>query len=110
MAEATAVTATATAVGNPQPTVPDTDAAKAQVRDRYFDTLRALALIRVVTHHTFGWPWAGMVFPSMGIMFALAGTLMAKSLDRPAPEVVRSRFRRLLPPSGSGASSWSSPC
>lgn len=67
-------------------------------RDRYFDTLRALALIRVVTYHTFGWPWAGMVFPSMGIMFALAGTLMAKSLERPAPQVIRSRVRRLLPP------------
>ncbi|WUE65752.1 acyltransferase [Streptomyces europaeiscabiei] len=97
-AQAVTATATATAVGNPQPAVPDTEAAKAQVRDRYFDTLRALALIRVVTYHTFGWPWAGMVFPSMGIMFALAGTLMAKSLDRPASEVIRSRFRRLLLP------------
>jgi peptidoglycan/LPS O-acetylase OafA/YrhL len=67
-------------------------------RDRYFDTLRALALIRVVAYHTFGWSWAGMVFPSMGIMFGLAGTLMAKSLERPAPKVVRSRLRRLLPP------------
>ncbi|TXS50524.1 acyltransferase [Streptomyces sp. uw30] len=67
-------------------------------RDRYFDTLRAVALIRVVTYHTFGWAWAGMVFPSMGIMFALAGTLMAKSLERPALKVVRSRMRRLLPP------------
>ncbi|MFF7053828.1 acyltransferase [Streptomyces griseorubiginosus] len=67
-------------------------------RDRYFDTLRAVALIRVVGYHTFGWAWAGMVFPSMGIMFGLAGTLMAKSLERPAFEVVRSRMRRLLPP------------
>ncbi|MFF1543448.1 acyltransferase [Streptomyces sp. NPDC058291] len=67
-------------------------------RDRYFDTLRALALIRVVAYHTFGWAWAGMVFPSMGIMFGLAGTLMAKSLERPAAQVVRSRLRRLLPP------------
>ncbi|MER5194598.1 acyltransferase family protein [Streptomyces sp. NPDC002755] len=67
-------------------------------RDRYFDTLRALALIRVVAYHTFGWAWAGMVFPSMGIMFGLAGTLMAKSLERPALKVVKSRFRRLLPP------------
>ncbi|WP_406443166.1 acyltransferase family protein [Streptomyces sp. NBC_01613] len=67
-------------------------------RDRYFDTLRAVALIRVVTYHTFGWAWAGMVFPSMGIMFALAGTLMAKSLERPALKVIRSRMRRLLPP------------
>jgi hypothetical protein len=39
-----------------------------------------------------------MVFPSMGIMFALAGTLMAKSLERPALKVIRSRIRRLLPP------------
>ncbi|MFF7283641.1 acyltransferase family protein [Streptomyces griseorubiginosus] len=67
-------------------------------RDRYFDTLRAVALIRVVGYHTFGWAWAGLVFPSMGIMFGLAATLMAKSLERPAFEVVRSRMRRLLPP------------
>ncbi|MER6953029.1 acyltransferase [Streptomyces sp. NPDC000618] len=67
-------------------------------RDRYFDTLRALALIRVVAYHTFGWAWAGMVFPSMGVMFGLAGTLMAKSLERPAAKVVKSRLRRLLPP------------
>ncbi|MFE1192528.1 acyltransferase [Streptomyces olivaceoviridis] len=67
-------------------------------RDRYFDTLRALALVRVVTYHTFGWAWCGLVFPSMGIMFALAGTLMAKSLERPAPKVLKSRLRRLLPP------------
>ncbi|MEW2291101.1 acyltransferase [Streptomyces sp. NPDC006743] len=67
-------------------------------RDRYFDTLRALALVRVVAYHTFGWAWAGLVFPAMGIMFGLAGTLMAKSLERPAPEVLRGRLRRLLPP------------
>ncbi|MGY5057717.1 acyltransferase family protein [Streptomyces sp. 900105755] len=71
---------------------------KPPARDRYFDTLRAVALIRVVTYHTFGWAWCGMVFPSMGIMFGLAGTLMAKSLERPAPKVVKSRLRRLLPP------------
>ncbi|WP_254396080.1 acyltransferase [Streptomyces sp. AC512_CC834] len=67
-------------------------------RDRYFDTLRALALVRVVAYHAFGWPWAGLVFPSMGVMFGLAGTLMAKSLQRPAAAVVRGRLRRLLPP------------
>ncbi|MFI6371613.1 acyltransferase [Streptomyces sp. NPDC050546] len=68
------------------------------VRDRYFDTLRAVALVRVVTYHTFGWAWAGLVFPSMGVMFGLAGTLMARSLQRPALTVIRSRVRRLLPP------------
>lgn len=67
-------------------------------RDRYFDFLRAVALVRVVAYHTFGWAWAGLVFPSMGVMFGLAGTLMAKSLERPAPQVVRDRLRRLLPP------------
>jgi hypothetical protein len=34
----------------------------------------------------------------MGVMFALAGTLMAKSLERPALKVIKSRMRRLLPP------------
>ncbi|POX56393.1 acyltransferase [Streptomyces sp. Ru71] len=73
-------------------------AAPASGRDRYFDTLRAVALVRVVTYHTFGWAWAGYVFPSMGVMFGLAGTLMARSLERPALAVVRGRLRRLLPP------------
>ncbi|MGW3127158.1 acyltransferase family protein [Streptomyces sp. NPDC001123] len=87
-----------------RPTAPGTEATDAKEsapkpsRDRYFDTLRAVALIRVVTYHTFGWAWCGMVFPSMGIMFGLAGTLMAKSLERPAFKVVKSRLRRLLPP------------
>ncbi|CAL9534111.1 hypothetical protein SUDANB108_04127 [Streptomyces sp. enrichment culture] len=67
-------------------------------RDRCFDTLRAVALVRVVAYHTFEWAWAGLVFPSMGVMFGLAGTLMARSLRRPAPGVIASRVRRLLPP------------
>nr|WP_299534846.1 acyltransferase [uncultured Streptomyces sp.] len=67
-------------------------------RDRYFDILRAVALVRVVTYHTFEWPWLSMVFPSMGVMFALAGSLMARSLERPALTVIRSRLRRLLIP------------
>ncbi|MEV8242661.1 acyltransferase [Streptomyces rochei] len=81
------------------PGTDSTPGAAAGGRDRYFDALRALALIRVVAYHAFGWPWAGLVFPSMGIMFGLAGTLMATSLDsRPALAVVRGRLRRLLPP------------
>ncbi|MDX3355392.1 acyltransferase [Streptomyces sp. ME01-24h] len=68
------------------------------VRDRYLDLLRAVALVRVVVYHCFGWAWLTLVFPSMGVMFALAGSLMARSLARPAAAVLRSRTRRLLPP------------
>ncbi|MEU2234986.1 acyltransferase family protein [Streptomyces vietnamensis] len=67
-------------------------------RDRYLDLLRALALVRVVLYHNFGWFWLPIVFPSMGVMFALAGSLMARSLSRPALGVIRGRLRRLLPP------------
>ncbi|MFS0696253.1 acyltransferase family protein [Streptomyces nitrosporeus] len=67
-------------------------------RDRYLDLLRAVALVRVVFFHLFGWAWLTVVFPSMGVMFALAGSLMARSLSRPAGSVIRGRLRRLLPP------------
>ncbi|MEV4785874.1 acyltransferase [Streptomyces tuirus] len=73
-------------------------AAKKPGRDRYFDLLRALALFRVVLYHLTGWAWLPLVFPSMGVMFALAGNLMARSLKRPAVQVIRGRMRRLLPP------------
>ncbi|MET7985357.1 acyltransferase family protein [Streptomyces sp. NPDC005281] len=67
-------------------------------RDRYLDLLRSMALVRVVVYHLFGWGWLTVVFPSMGVMFALAGSLMARSLSRPSPSVIRGRLRRLLPP------------
>ncbi|GAA2254963.1 membrane protein [Streptomyces ruber] len=67
-------------------------------RDRYLDLLRGIALVRVVVYHVFGWAWLSIVFPSMGVMFALAGSLMARSLSRPAWGVIRGRIRRLLPP------------
>ncbi|MET7619957.1 acyltransferase [Streptomyces sp. NPDC005408] len=67
-------------------------------RDRYLDLLRSVALVRVVVYHIFGWAWLTIVFPSMGVMFALAGSLMARSLSRPALGVIRGRIRRLLPP------------
>jgi peptidoglycan/LPS O-acetylase OafA/YrhL len=71
----------------------------APVRDRYFDLLRAIALFRVVLYHLTGWAWLPVVFPSLGVMFALAGHLMARSLGkRPPLKAVRARLRRLLPP------------
>ena len=67
------------------------------VRDRYFDTLRAMAIIRVVLFHAFPIAALELVFPSMGVMFALGGSLMVKSLDKSASRAVRNRIRRLLP-------------
>lgn len=52
----------------------------------------------MVLYHNFVWFWLPLAFPSMGVMFALAGSLMARSLSRPALGVVRGRLRRLLPP------------
>ncbi|MGX1369661.1 peptidoglycan/LPS O-acetylase OafA/YrhL [Streptomyces canus] len=83
----------------PTPTsAPATAPPKAPGRDRYLDLLRSLALVRVVLYHLFGWAWLTILFPSMGVMFALAGSLMARSLNRPALSVIRGRVRRLLPP------------
>ncbi|MBQ1092907.1 acyltransferase [Streptomyces sp. B93] len=81
----------------PAPT-PAPETKKAPGRDRYLDLLRSIALVRVVVYHIFGWAWLTVLFPSMGVMFALAGSLMARSLSRPALGVIRGRVRRLLPP------------
>ncbi|MGC5342146.1 acyltransferase family protein [Streptomyces sp. DT24] len=90
------MTATAT---EPAPEPPEAPAPpKKGGRDRYLDLLRAVALVRVVVFHLFGWAWLTVLFPSMGVMFALAGSLMARSLARPAWGVIRGRMRRLLPP------------
>ncbi len=68
------------------------------MRDRYLDTLRALAIVRVVLYHSTGWTLLTVVFPAMGVMFALSGSLMAASLDRHGVRAVSRRARRLLPP------------
>src|SRR5690349_16821336 len=82
----------------PAPEPEPAPAPKKPGRDRYLDLLRSIALVRVVVYHLFGWAWLTVLFPSMGVMFALAGSLMARSLKRPALGVIRSRVRRLLPP------------
>jgi peptidoglycan/LPS O-acetylase OafA/YrhL len=70
-----------------------------QQRERYLylDVLRAAALVRVVVYHVLGFAWLPIVFPAMGVMFAVAGSLMVRSLDRSGPRVLLSRMRRLFP-------------
>ncbi len=67
------------------------------MRNRYLDLLRAIAIVRVVVYHSTGWAALTVVFPAMSVMFALAGSLMAASLDRSGPLAVERRLRRLLP-------------
>ena len=67
------------------------------MRNRYLDLLRAVATVRVVVYHSTGWAALTVVFPAMSVMFALAGSMMAASLDRPGRWAVERRLRRLLP-------------
>jgi Predicted acyltransferases len=77
-------------------------------RDFYIDTLRAAAIVRVVVYHVMELGWLTLVFPAMGVMFAIGGSLTARSLgaadgstsarvSRSTATVLFSRFRRLLP-------------
>ncbi|MFD0968257.1 acyltransferase family protein [Plantactinospora endophytica] len=67
------------------------------MRNRYYDLLRCLAIVRVVVYHVTGWAFLTLAFPAMSLMFALAGALMASSLDRSGVAAVGRRLRRLLP-------------
>lgn len=69
-------------------------------RDLWFDFVRMIAIFRVVYFHATGYFWLGLALPSMGIMFGLAGSLMAGSLAKVGdrPEIMMwSRLRRLVP-------------
>ena len=85
----------------PSPAAESRPTTQMRKRDRYIDSLCALALIRIMTYHYFGWAWLPILFPSVGIMFALAGSLIASSLDRSPGNpwrVLKKRTIRLLPP------------
>ena len=71
--------------------------ADSRPRDRYFDILRAVAILRVVANHAFPLTVLEVAFPSMGVMFALGGSLMVQSMRRSPAQAVRGRLRRLLP-------------
>lgn len=68
------------------------------VRDGFFDSVKALALWRVVIWHALAWPWLSW-FAAMPAMFYVAGVLLARSLDRHGYRAtLASRLRRLLVP------------
>ncbi|GAA3393684.1 acyltransferase [Cryptosporangium minutisporangium] len=103
---------TATALEKPAADLPDavrahvTPAAEAGTqavkppaggRNRYFDVLRAGCIAYVVLYHAF--PLAGLSYwPRMGLLFAIAGSLTARSLDASTRRAVATRLRRLLLP------------
>ena len=73
----------------------------AEGRGRYLDTLVAVALIGIVTFHQFGWHWLPLAFPSMGVLFAVAGSRVAGGLTQARGNywtVLYDRSRRLLLP------------
>ena len=80
---------------------PSASASKADGRDGYLDTVRALSIIRVLFWHTLGFWWISWTFAAMPAVFYVSGAVFAKSLAKKTPwEVVRARVKRLLPPYG----------
>ncbi|MFG1921539.1 acyltransferase family protein [Cryptosporangium sp. NPDC048952] len=66
-------------------------------RNRYFDVLRAACIAYVVLYHVF--PLAAFSYwPRMGLLFAIAGSLTARSFDASVRRAVGRRLRRLLVP------------
>lgn len=71
---------------------------RARTRSVYLDTLRAFALARVVVYHATSL-WTVTAFTAMPLMFFIAGSLYAASIERrPTRQVVVDRYRRILFP------------
>ena len=72
--------------------------AKRGTRSVYLDALRAFALMRVILYHATS-KWMVTAFTAMPLMFFIAGSLYAASLERrPARHVIRDRYRRIMFP------------
>jgi len=70
-------------------------------RDTRLDLLRVIALLGVVLYQWFGWSWTPLVIPFAALTFAVAGALMAASLDRAEAHpwiVLAKRIRRIVLP------------
>ena len=67
-------------------------------RSVYLDALRSVALARVVVYHALAREWM-QLFAALPLMFFVAGSLFAASLERRRPRtVVSDRYRRILLP------------
>lgn len=67
-------------------------------RSAYLDLVRSVALARVVIYHALAREWI-QFFAALPLMFFVAGSLYAASLERRQPRTVLSdRFRRILVP------------
>lgn len=77
-------------------------------RDLFLDAVRAVAVIRVVTWHAYGWAPITWFVSAVPAMVFVSGHLFAKSAgSRPVGDVVRDRLRRLLIPYWAfAASAW----
>lgn len=79
----------------PTHTAPD---APPRVRDGFLDSVKVIALWRVVVWHALAWPWLSW-FAAMPAMFYVAGLLLAESLERHGYRTTAwARLRRLLVP------------
>lgn len=77
-------------------------------RDLFLDTIRAVAIVRVVTWHTYGWAPITWALSAVPAMIFVSGHLLAQSAERrPLRAVLADRFKRLLIPFWVfGAAAW----
>ena len=78
---------------------PPSSAGEGKRRDGFLDTVRTIAVARVIVWHAFGLPLISWIVATMPTMFFIAGSLLAGSLDRRSVRsVYRARLKRLLVP------------
>ena len=70
-----------------------------ETRERFLDAVRALAVVRVMVWHAFGFAAITYFVSAVPAMFFVTGSLLARSLDRHGyVATLRDRTRRLLIP------------
>jgi chitinase len=70
-------------------------------RNTRFDLLRVIALVGAIGYQWFRWSWMPVVIPFSALTFAIAGALMAASLDRTEAHpwtILAKRVRRVVLP------------